>query len=50
MVHILVVDDDEKLNKMVCRWLNDCGFMAKGVFNANDAYEEMYNSLYDLVI
>ena len=50
MVHILVVDDDEKLNKMVCRCLNDCGFMAKGVFNANDAYEEMYNSLYDLVI
>ena len=50
MIHILVVDDDEKLNKTVCKWLNDGGFEAKGVLNANDAFEEMYNSLYDLII
>lgn len=50
MVHILVVDDDEKLNKTVCTWLNDCGFEAKGVLNANDAYDELYNSLYELII
>ena len=30
MVHILVVDDDAKLNKTVCTYLNDCGFEAKG--------------------
>ena len=50
MIHILVVDDDEKLNKTVCTWLNDCGFEAKGVLSANDAYEEMYNSIYELII
>lgn len=50
MVNILVVEDDEKLNKLVCTYLNDCGFKAKGCLRANDAYEEMYNSLYDLII
>lgn len=50
MVHILVVDDDEKLNKTICTWLNDCGFQAKGMLNARDAYDELYNSLYDLII
>ena len=50
MIHILVVDDDEKLNKAVCTWLNDCGFEAKGVLSANDAYEEMYNSIYERII
>lgn len=50
MIHILVVDDDEKLNKTVCKWLNDGGFSAKGVLNANDAFDELYNSLYDLII
>lgn len=50
MIHILVVDDDEKLNKTVCTWLNDCGFEAKGMLNANCAYDELYNNLYDLII
>lgn len=50
MIHILVIDDDEKLNRTICKWLNDVGFEAKGVLNAKDAFEEMYNSLYDLII
>lgn len=50
MIHILVVDDDEKLNQAICTWLNDCGFEAKGVLAAEPAYEELYNSLYDLII
>ena len=50
MVHILVVDDDAALNRNVCRYLNDCGFEAKGVLSAGEAYDEMYNSLYDLVV
>lgn len=49
MVHILVVDDDPKLNKAVCTYLNDCGFTAKGMLNAREAYDELYNSLYDLI-
>lgn len=50
MVHILVVEDDEKLNRLVCTYLNDSGFSAKGCFNANDAYNEMYNNLYEMII
>ena len=26
MIHILVVEDDEKLNRIVCTYLNDSGF------------------------
>ena len=37
MIHILVVDDDEKLNKTICTWLNDCGFETKGVLGAREA-------------
>ena len=50
MIHILVVDDNRDLLKTVCTYLNDCGFEAKGALNANDAYDEMYNHLYDLII
>lgn len=50
MVHILVVDDDAVLNKTVCTWLGDCGFQAKGVLDAQAEYDELYNSLYDLII
>ena len=50
MIHILVVEDDRQLNRAVCTWLNDCGFEAKGVFGGAEAYDEMYNRLYDLII
>ena len=50
MVHILVVEDDANLNKLVCSYLNNSGFEAKGCLNAEDAYEEMYHNLYDLII
>lgn len=50
MVHILVVDDDEKLTHSVCTYLNDSGFSAKGCYNADEAYDELYNNLYDLII
>ncbi len=50
MVPILVVEDDAHLNKIVCTYLNDSGFQAKGCLNANDAYDAMYNNLYELII
>lgn len=50
MIHILVVDDDKALNQTVTTYLNDCGFEAKGVLHASEAYDELYNSLYDLII
>jgi len=50
MVNILVVEDDGQLNKLVCAFLNESGFAAKGCLRAGDAFEAMYNSLYDLII
>lgn len=50
MIHILVLEDDAKLNQLVCTYLNDSGFTAKGCLHAKDAYDELYNSLYDLII
>lgn len=50
MINILVVEDDAKLNRIVCTYLNESGFHAKGCLNAKEAYDEMYNNLYELII
>ena len=50
MFHILVLEDDAKLNRAVCTCLNDSGFAARGCLDANAAYDELYNTLYDLII
>ena len=50
MNNILVVEDDVKLNQIVCTYLNNNGYSAKGALNANAAYDLMYNSFYDLII
>ena len=34
MIRILVVEDDSKLNKIVCTYLNDSGFEATGCLSA----------------
>lgn len=50
MIHILVVEDDPKLNQAVCAYLNDSGFQAKGCPGVKEAYDELYNNLYELII
>ena len=50
MVHIPVVEDDVKLNQIVCTYLNDSGFEAKGCLSASEAYDEMYQNIYELII
>lgn len=50
MIHILVVDDDAQLNHIVCTYLSDNGFQVKGVLSANDAFDELYDHLYELII
>lgn len=50
MIHILVVEDDEKLNRIVCTYLNDSGFHAKGCLSAKEAYDEMYSHIYELIV
>lgn len=50
MIHILVLDDDETLTQSVCSYLNNSGYQAKGVLSAENAYEELYGKIYDLII
>lgn len=50
MVNIIVVEDDIKLNQIICTYLCNNGYDAKGCLNPREAYDLMYNSLYDLII
>lgn len=50
MINILVLEDDRKLNQIVCTYLRDSGFQVTGCLSANEAYEEMYNNLYELIV
>lgn len=50
MIKILVVEDDIKLNQIVCNHLNRNGFMAISSLNPSESYDLMYNELYDLII
>ena len=50
MINILVVEDDIKLNQIVCAQLTDMGYAVKGCQNPSDAYDIMYGSIFDLII
>ena len=50
MFKILVVEDDKDLNQTVCTHLSRNGFEAVGCLSANDAYNEMYGNLFDMII
>lgn len=50
MYKIIVVEDDSRLNQAVCKYLNDKGYEAIGVLNAEAAYDEMFNTKFDLII
>lgn len=50
MFKILVVEDDKELNKTVCSFLNHSGYEATGCLNAGDAYDAMYDNMFDLII
>ncbi len=50
MVKILVVEDDSNLKKIVCSCLNSSGFYAKGCANGEEAFEEMYNNRYEMIV
>lgn len=50
MIKLLVVEDDVRLNQSVCMYLRDQGYTVTGCVSANEAYDAMYNSLYDLIV
>jgi len=50
MFKILVVDDDRELNRSVCAFLNRSGYEAVGCLGAEEAYDAMYETMFDLII
>lgn len=50
MFQILVVEDDRDLNRTVCAYLNNSGYRATGCLNGSDAYDAMYEQVFDLVV
>ena len=50
MFKILVVEDDKELNKTICSFLNRSGYEATGCLNANDAYDAMYENMFNLIV
>lgn len=50
MFQILVVEDDRELNKSVCSFLNSSGYQATGCLSAEEAYDAMYETVFDLIV
>ena len=50
MFHILVVEDDRDLNRTVCTFLNSSGYKATGCLSAGEAYDAMYDRVFDLIV
>ena len=50
MFKILIVEDEAELNRTMCTFLNQNGYEAVGCLNAEDAYDAMYENIFDLII
>lgn len=50
MFRILVVEDDVGLNHTVCTFLGQNGYSAKGCLNAEEAYDALYEAMFDLIV
>ena len=50
MFKILVIEDDKDLNKTVCSFLNHSGYEPVGCLSANEAYDALYETVFDLII
>lgn len=50
MFKILVVEDDKELNRTVCSFLNHSGYEATGCLNGEEAYDELYAGVFDLIV
>lgn len=50
MFQILIVEDDKELNRTVCSFLNNNGYEAVGCLNADEAFDALYDTMFDLII
>jgi DNA-binding response OmpR family regulator len=44
------VEDDKELNRTVCSFLNHSGYESVGCLNATDAYDALYENMFDLIV
>lgn len=49
-MNILVVEDDEKLNQIICAYLARSGYAARGCKNPVEAYDLLYAEPCDLIV
>ena len=50
MFKILVVEEDRDLNRSVCTFLKSSGYRVTGCLNATEAYDAMYETMFDLIV
>ncbi len=50
MFRILVVEDDSEQNRAMCVFLSRSGYEATGCLCASDAYDAMYEKVFDLIV
>ncbi|KAB7790713.1 response regulator transcription factor [Bifidobacterium leontopitheci] len=50
MTNIVVVEDEQELNDIMCLYLRDAGYTVFGCLGANEAYAAMQGRLIDLVV
>ena len=50
MFKILLLEDDRELNRSVCSFLSESGFEVTGCYDAEEAFDAMYKTVFDLII
>ena len=50
MINLLVLEDDQKLNHIVCARLRENGYNVTGCHSATEAYDAMLDNMIDLII
>jgi len=50
MINILVVEDDVKLNQIVCTYLSGAGYLVTGCYNAAEAFDSMEATMFSLIV
>ena len=50
MFKILVIEDDKDLCRTMCSYLTLNGYQARSVMNAEEAYDAIFSTVYDLII
>lgn len=50
MFKILIVEDDKRQNNAVCSYLLQNGYEAIGCLSANEAYNVLYENLFDIIV